>query len=467
MSIRLRLTLWYTFILAITLVAFSVLLYTTLDRVLRADVDTSLKTKAEDISRAIRVRGDIFLTQPRVTLPQSETFASPTFYIQLIDRSGQVVEHSDNLGDATLPVDPAVLEVARLGEEQFVTVQVGSEPVRLYLAPVLANNEVVGFIGVGRPLQTIESTFRRLQVILIGINVLSLLVTAGVGWLLARAVLSPIDRITQTARGIGQGQKLDLRLKPHPQPDEIGRLIETFNQMLERIETSFVAQRRFVADASHELRTPLTTIRGNVDLLRRNGHLTEADRQEALADIASETERMYRITHGLLALARADAGRHLERASVDLASVLNAVYRQVQPLAQERGIGLSYNDGRLPPLATQVLGNADALQELVLVLVDNALKYTPSPGAVRLSLGREGRSLVITVSDTGVGIEPTDLPHIFDRFYRGVAARQMEGTGLGLAIARWIADEHGGRIQVESEPGKGSTFTVWLPAQLG
>jgi len=277
-----------------------------------------------------------------------------------------------------------------------------------------------------------------------------------VGWFLARASLRPIDRVSQAARAIGQSGRLDRRLDPPPHQDEVGRLVGTFNEMLDRLEASFNAQRRFVADASHELRTPLTTIRGNAQLLRRARDLPPEEVEEALADIASEAQRMSRLVTELLRLARADAGQDLERAPVRLDEILRDVHRHSQLHKPETPVRL------LPAPAAQVLGSRDALQELFLILVDNALKYTPA-GDVTLSLERQDGEYAVRVRDTGVGIAPEDLPHIFERFYRATRVRQQDGTGLGLAIAQWIAEQHGGRIVVDSVVGQGTTFTVWLP----
>ncbi|MBI2939477.1 MAG: HAMP domain-containing histidine kinase [Chloroflexi bacterium] len=463
MSIRLRLTLWYSVILAITLFFFSALLYTVFDRTLRLDVDASLEERADDITRAVRVRGDISFFPRRVTLPRTEAFAAPTLYVQLVDLNGQVAERSESLADASLPVDATILESARAGEATHTTMEIRGRHVRLYTAPVVMGETVVGIVQVGRSLEVTEATLGRLRSIMLGSSLVILIITGGAGWLLAHTALRPIDRITHEAHEIGQAQHLSRRLKLHPHPDEIGRLVHTFNDMLERIELSFAAQRRFVSDASHELRTPLTTIRGNIEMLRRNGHLDPLDREESLGDIASETDRMARLLNGLLALARADAGRHIELSSVNVTQVASEAFRQMQIVAADKVIELRFLDGGLPHAATQSRGNADSLKELFLILLDNAIKYTPPGGSVDVRVGRKGRWITVGVTDTGMGIAAEDLPRIFDRFYRSASARTQDGTGLGLAIARWIVDEHSGRISVESTPGKGTSFAVCLP----
>jgi len=457
MSIRLRLTVWYAAVLAVSLILFSVLLYNALDRVGDADANNSLAEKAEDVARALRVRGELSFLPRRATLPRSSSLASPTVYVQLLDPTGRIVERSDNLGEDSLPVPADSLEAGRAVEPHYDTVFVSGEEVRLYTVPVEVNGSLVGFIQVGRSLNFYNRTLSWLGSLLVVIGAAMVIVASGVGHVLARAALSPITRVTHAARAIGLSQQLDRRLQPYPRPDEIGQLISTFNRMLDRLEAAFAAQRRFVSDASHELRTPLTTIRGNVEVLRR-GSLDPAEQAEALQDIADETERMSRLIAGLLALARADAGRHLDRQLVTLDNLLLDVYRHAQLLSG----GVTVQLGPVEP--AEALADADHVRQLLLVLVENALKYNRPGGEVHLSLVREGDWLRIAVSDTGAGISPEDLPHIFERFYRAPSARQVDGTGLGLPIARWIAEEHEGRIEVESVPGQGSTFTFWLPS---
>jgi signal transduction histidine kinase len=252
--------------------------------------------------------------------------------------------------------------------------------------------------------------------------------------------------------------RLDRRLTPVNTRDELARMVDMFNRMMDRLEDAFAAQRRFVADASHELRTPLTTIRGNLDLLRRSGVVSHPDMQEALGDVAAEAERMSRLVDGLLALARADAGRQLARVPVRLDRLVREVRREIQPLTQDVRVSI----GTLE--RAEVQGDPDALKQLILILADNGIKYTAPGGAVTMDLQFDRDDAVLTVCDTGSGIAPADLPHIFERFYRAASVRGSGGTGLGLAIARWIADRHGAQVTVESTVGVGTTFEIRMPA---
>jgi signal transduction histidine kinase len=278
--------------------------------------------------------------------------------------------------------------------------------------------------------------------------------------------LRPIDRITQTAGRIARAQDLGQRLPVPTTDDEVGRLISTFNAMLERLDRLFRAQQRLGADVSHELRTPLTTIRGNVDLLRRGAADDAVERATALDAIEGEVDRMSRLVADLLLLAQAEAGMTLEKQPVELDTLILEVYRQAQLMSAARfptgdrvAIRLGHEDQAI------VEGDPDRLKQLLLNLVDNALKYTPPGGMVTLSLYRDQAWVRISVEDTGVGIPPDVLPHVFDRFYR--AQREgRKGVGLGLSIARWIADAHDGHLSVESAVGEGTTFTISLPLQV-
>jgi signal transduction histidine kinase len=271
-------------------------------------------------------------------------------------------------------------------------------------------------------------------------------------------------RLTRDAHEIGEAQDFSRRVAYVGPGDEVGRLASTFNEMLGRLQAAYAriqsaleAQRRFVADASHELRTPLTTIRGNVELLALEDQSESSDRREALEDIASEAERMSRLITDLLALARADAGLHIQRGAVELRPLVEEVRRQMR--RSPEGIRLELGD--LPDV--RVYGSADHLKQLLLILLDNARKYSPPHGVVRLWGEQSHGRLQLSVADSGPGIPREEQERIFGRFYRLDPSRHGEGAGLGLAIARWIAAEHDGTLTVESSSGDGSTFIVFLP----
>jgi two-component system, OmpR family, sensor kinase len=478
--IRWRLSLLYTFILALSLLAADTLVYLALLRYMTQEVDDGLAAQAQEISGTTGLLVTNAPGRPSIGLPNVNVFSSPGLTVQVLDLDGRVVRQSDTLGDRTFPVNPQAMQVALAGGSYVETVVMDGTPVRVFYAPLdppFLRGNVAGVLQVARSLKDVESALARLRVFFVIIGFFSVLLAAVGGWWLARVALKPIDRLTRDARAIGDERDFGRRVaapRGETPRDEVERLATTFNEMLaelqeayEEQEQTLASQRRFVADASHELRTPLTTIRTNLELLQRAGDdLDPADRDEALADAHAEIERLSRLVNDLLTLARVDSGLRLERRDpVPVARLVRDVYRQARLLA------LSHEHTVLaePVEEAVVLGDADYLKELLLILVDNAVSYTPDGGRIRLGAVRDGDTVRISVEDNGVGIDEADVPHLFERFYRADRARAREagsnrGTGLGLSIARWIVEEHGGRIVVDSAPGVGSTFTVCLPA---
>lgn len=341
----------------------------------------------------------------------------------------------------------------------------------------------VGAVLVAKSLDDVNSSLSLLSRLLaIGVVVAVVFTSLG-GWLIAGNSLRPISSVTRTARAIavnahaaGLGRRVDYQ---GPR-DEVGELAGTFDDMLSAIERVAVAQRRFVADASHELRAPLTTIKGSLEFLRKARNLPEEDQAAVLDDAYAEAERMATLVNDMLLLARADAtttgapnssasrlddqmrGR---REAIELDQLALDIFRHGRALLQARRIqGIQIGIATLEPEI--VMADPGQLRQVLLILLDNAIKYTPAGGKVRIAVSRQGTRAAISISDTGIGIEPEVLPHIFDRFYRGDEARERDqhGSGLGLAIAKWIVEAHRGEITVSSEPGKGSTFSVLLPA---
>ncbi len=324
------------------------------------------------------------------------------------------------------------------------------------------------------------STLGRLLVI--GVIVATIFTTMG-SWFIAGSSLQPISKVTRIARAIAvnaHAAGLGRRVGYSGPRDEVGELAGTFDDMLAAIEHVTSAQRRFVADASHELRAPLTSIKGNLEFLRIARNASEEARSEAVEDAYAEAERMTRLVNDLLLLARADAaagGRpggaaarlddqmRGRREPVELDQLAMEIFRTARAQIQVgRKTKLQLGIQRLEPVA--VLADPGQLRQVMMILLDNAIKYTPEGGKVRISAVREDGQAAISVSDTGIGIEPEVMPHIFERFYRGDSARARDehGSGLGLAIADWIVRAHSGELRVVSEPGKGSTFSVLLPA---
>ena len=329
---------------------------------------------------------------------------------------------------------------------------------------VEGSRRLVGTLQLATNLNVVESTQQVLLIVLV-IGIILSTTTAGLAaWIATKQALTPLEAVTQTALQITRADDLSRRIPYQgPENDEVGQLIRAFNQTLSRLENLFNSQRRFLADVGHELRTPLTVIKGNMDLMRR---MSEID-DESMASIESEVDRLTRLVGDLLLLAQAESGKlPLARRLVELDTVLLEVLQQMRVLAKDR---LQMRLGEIDQVL--VCGDQDRLKQVLVNLIGNAIKYTPQDGEVLVGLGKVENRARLTVSDTGPGIPPEDLPHIFERFYRGeksrTRAREGKGFGLGLSIAYWIVRNHGGQIEVAPRQPKGTTFCVWLPLAQG
>src|SRR5579859_3486335 len=496
-SLRTRLTLWYGALLALTLLAFSSLLYFTLQRNLSSSMDERLTLRGDQIVREIGPSIGNLLQPEDVAPGQLEStlgaFVQPGIFVQVLSSKGAILAAPPNLFGGELPVPQssrqAILQDTRIFET--IPVASGDVNVRLLTEPIhqAGTQEVVGAVQVAESLTQYENTMAAVERLLLSAGLGALVLAVVVGWLLTRAALSPVARITETARHIAATG--DYRRRLHVQPprlghgDELFSLANTFNDMIARLEHVLESQRRLLADTSHELRNPITIIRGNLALLRREG-VPESTRREAVVEAEEESARMGRLVGDLLLLARADAGEpsSLEREPIDLAELVGEVVDQARSRAETRRVSLT-TDGRCV-----VLGERDRLKQLIANLVENALRYTPKSGRieVRVTGAPEGSGVqqagvavrsrnardpgvstdmaILTVADSGIGISPTDLPHVFERFYRADKARSRAhgGTGLGLSIAQFIVQAHGGSIEAASDgANRGSTFSVRLP----
>lgn len=472
MSVRLRLTLLYTGVLALTLTVFAAIVYLNMARALYRETDQGIYTMAQSVVKSIKINNSPFPLR-EVLLPNIDVFSSPGTYLQVVDAEGRLVSHSGNLGMQVLPLSENTLDLALKGKGFYETVGSGNHKLRIFNLPLILDNNLIGVLQVGRTLSQVSGVLSHLLIFILAGGLITVLVAGILGWSLARAAFRPVEKIIETASAIQKGSDLGRRIEYNAAEDELGMLVKTINGMLERLNTAYrrleevnESQRRFVADASHELRTPLTTIRGNAEYLLKINEKRPAGELEALKDIATEAERLTRLVSGLLALARADAGQPVETKLTDLCRLLEEVVRGTRLPAEDVDFiyqGCSENE------KIWVNVNPDLIKQVLFILLDNAFKYTPAGGKVTLSLvgeaggeAGEARRVAVRVSDSGQGIPEEELGKIFQRFYRGAQARGLSGSGLGLAIARWIVDYHGGKLDARSVVGEGSTFTVYL-----
>jgi signal transduction histidine kinase len=446
------LTLWYAAVLSGVLFLFGAAVYLLLSYSLTAQIEDTLLRAADDILLASR------RDMSTIMLPRLDLTGNVYVQVWVWDDEGELQLFSTNLPTFDHSLDRVSLEV---GEQTFTNVMVDSIELRVLTVPVVVvpEEQIVGFLQLASSLEPVDQARRLLLAVLIGGGLLSIAVAGLIGYLTARRALQPLDQATETAVQITRADDLSRRIPISSSPSsEVGRLILTFNETFERLEALFETQRRFLADVSHELRTPLTAIRGNIDLIR---HIGEAD-AESLDAITAEVDRMTRMVRDLLLLAQAETGKlPLAQEIVELDTLLLEVYQQTKILVKEGvEICLGQED------QARVLGDRDRLKQVMLNLVANAIEHTPSGGKITLNLACADGWAKLTVADTGSGIAQSEIPHIFERFYRLDRSRQRKeggGAGLGLSIAYWITRSHGGGIEVDSEIGRGTNFVVLLP----
>jgi signal transduction histidine kinase len=459
MSLRARLAVLYTAVVGGILLLFGTTVYIIVSVALTSQGDITLTRAANEIIRTTRIETPETGNVRVIILPALDLAAD--VYVQVWGRNNELQATSPNISAYKKSLDPAGL---LSGKPIFHNVTIENARLRVLSVPLNLSDRWVATLQVGSSLAFVDASLRVLSVVLIIGVLLSMVFASFAGWISTRQALTSLDAVTQTALQITRADDLSRRIPYNgPPKDEVGQLINAFNQTLERLEKLFNTQRRFLADVGHELRTPLTVIKGNVALMRR---MENAD-IESLDSIESEVDRLTRLVGDLLLLAQAESSKlPLVYRLVELDSLLLEVFQQMQVLARGK---LSIKLGEFDQMS--VCGDPDRLKQVLVNLIGNAIKYTPAGGEVIVSLGKEDKRARITVSDTGPGIPVEDLPYIFERFYRGeksrTRSRDGKGFGLGLSIAYWIVQNHGGQIEVANRVPNGTTFCVWLPLAEG
>ncbi|MFB5760333.1 sensor histidine kinase [Paenibacillus medicaginis] len=485
MSIRWRLTAWYSSILAIVLVIFGVAIYGLVYYSTYSELKSSVQQEALRIQQQLKVtiNGDFFGgTEPNLDFNLDRRLDDTEVYVQIYNYTSGVLKTSANLQGIQLPV-PSTPKGA-YASKGFKKVSEKGNSFLIYYQPLILedNNKVVGLLQVAQLTNSQDRLLQRLENVLVYGSLVALFAAATSGLFLARKSMSPLVKVIEGANQIQSGDDLSVRIEYDGPPDEIGQLIATVNKMLGRtevfykeLEDAYAAQRRFVADASHELRTPLTTLRGNVDFLEKLWTAQPEERPdmdeqtirklslEAIEDMADEGKRMSRLVGDMLSLARADTGQTFEKRPTALQPLVTEVARRAQFLERSADwiVGdFSFLNG------VYLEGNKDYLQQMLFIFIDNAFKYTPE-GNVRLDAILYQGQVGLRISDTGIGMDKDEVPHIFERFYRADESRGVtEGIGLGLSIAKWIIDEHHGSVEVVTRRGEGTTFVIWLPVSF-
>ncbi len=458
--IRTRLTLWLIVILAVGMLAFVLTTLLAAHTILQNLNEERLRQSVTSLSDALAAEPTANVSLVR---NQLDAFSTPEIYLQYQSQQGTPIASSRNMGRLILPLSQ--LRPAIAADRVFSTT-FENRPFLLYGRSVLMRGQVQGYVIAARITSDSEELTLLFRLMYLGVFV-TLTLTALLVWLLVRQMLRPLERLADSASRITIASDHALRLHAEERPDEINRLAQTINGMLNSLEDAYRhvqnvndLQRRFLADVSHELRTPLTIMLSSLELMKKEQGSDPEFQANALENIQIEAERMARLVTRLLMLARTDANAPFAREPLLIVDIIGEAYRQGCPA--NRTIRMECQG--LEALEDAVVsGNADYLKQVVLIVLENACKYTPDGGKVTIRGEMREQHLTITIADTGIGIDQADVPRLFERFYRAQNARSQPGMGLGLSIARGIIEQHSGTISAESTYGRGSRFIISLP----
>ncbi len=471
---RTRITLFFAAAMAVTAVALGIAIstartagmYSAVGREALADADLALRivSQTEGTGRSTALVRD---SARRLVLPPriARLLEIIPGYVIVVDHGGNVQFTSDDVRQLTdsewVAMQRGVADLPNDGPAGVITV--GGDRILFVARAVRDSALALGRVVAGVRINPTEAWPSELVTTMFAVIPLMIALGCWGVWIVLGGTFRRLERVRREVADITDGRSLHRRLPSEGTPPEIAALIDTLNSMIARLETSFVALRRFTADASHELKTPLAVLRADVERAM-NATTRKDDKLVALEEALHETTRMADLVESLLTLARADEGRFdLHREPIDLRALTLEVYETALILGEAANVAVT-----LPFTAeVTVAGDRTRLRQLLLNLVTNAIKYTPAGGRVDLGLGRHPDNVTFAVRDTGMGIAAADLPHVFERFWRAdrVRSRTAErgGFGLGLAISQWIAQAHGGTLTVQSRLGKGSLFTLTLP----
>jgi signal transduction histidine kinase len=455
--LRQRVVASFVVLVGVSLLVVGTYVYFQTEHRLMQEVDSSLHAAASQALLSMEDQGGRVIFRSSGS-PASQSEVDAGFALRSLSVAGELW---DSVGQtiAGLPNPPTA---------GYLTVNASGDNWRVVTQEIPGiGGQTRGWVQVGKSLEPTEEVLATLRTQLYFVLPIALLLSAIAGYLLAGRTLRPLVRISQVADTIRPGD-FGRRIRYRGPKDEIGRLAGAFDRMLDRVEEAFVRERRFTSDASHELRTPLTAIKGGigVTLSRRR---TPEEYETALQALEGQVDRLIRLSTELLDVARAGGARSDQPEILDLSDLLLVVAQQVEPLAAEQEVKIEID----VPEGLRVSGFTEDLVRVFLNLLTNAISYTPSSGSIRISARAHSQAgarwVAVAVADTGPGIDGEDLPHIFEPFYRGVAARSHVdgGSGLGLAIAKELVAAHEGSLDVVSKLGRGSTFTVRLPAIVG
>jgi len=457
-SIGFRLAAWYFAVFACGLALFSIAAWFAMRASVYHAIDDELRDRVRGVKQFMDNQiASLSLLEIRDEFREHSVLGPGGDLFQVCDQEGQWLYRS-------VPLENANISIALPGAfpaPAFQDVQIDRHWLRFYSQRINVNGKPYT-VQVASLMNEAYEALERFRLILLLATPLLLIASSAGGYWLSTRALTPVDDISQAAQRISI-ENLQERLAVPQTGDQLQRLSETLNAMLLRLASSVSRMKQFTADASHELRAPISLIRTTAEVAAQKRDRPAAEYLQALDEILEETERTSQVVDGLMLLARADSGKEsVDAMPTDFSAILRSAVEQGEKLVRSRGLTFS---GQLPESTVWVEANADALRRALLILIDNAAKYTPAGGSVALRFAKQDGFATASVSDSGIGIAKEDMAHIFDRFWRADKARSREqgGAGLGLSIAKWIVEMHRGSIDVESEPGKGSTFYLRVP----
>jgi heavy metal sensor kinase len=457
-SIGFRLAAWYFLVLGCGLAAFSIVAWFAMQASIYHAIDDELRDRVRGVAKFMDLQtASLSIPEIRDEFREHSVLGPGGDLFQVCDQDGQWLYRSVPLESNNVAiVRPGVLNAPR-----FETVRVQGRSLRFYSRRIDVNGRPYT-VQVAAPMHEAFEALDRFRLLLLFAAPLLLIAASAGGYWLSTRALSPVDEISRTAQRISIENLAD-RLPVSQTGDQLQRLSETLNAMLSRLDASVRRITQFTADASHELRAPVSLIRTTAEVAVQRKDRTADEYFGALEEILEESERTSEVVDSLMLLARADSGKEtFECVGADACAVVREAADQGEKLARNYGLAFAVS---LPNTPVPIQADSNALRRALLILIDNAVKYTPTGGSVRVNLEKSKDFALVSVSDTGIGITKADLPHIFDRFWRADKARSREegGAGLGLSIAKWIVEMHRGSIGVESDLGKGSTFNLLVP----
>jgi two-component system, OmpR family, sensor kinase len=462
MSLQLQLTLAIGLFTGGMALLFALLVFSLLQAQLLGAVDARLRAQATHLARTLADAQQSSAGNVRQPIAPLAAFDLLEGYAELIGPDGEIRATSPALPAGSLAVDPASLAAARSGQTIAATMTASDgAPLRFLLSPIGTDTQPSSVLLVAEALAPQQRVLAEVRWLLFGCGVLAVVLALGGTALLTGRVLEPLTRLMREAAAVAAIGRYDERVPALPRKSEVGQFAATINTLIATVERALRQQREFLADTSHELRSPLTVVLANLNLLRRD--LDPHERELSVDEATSEAQRMRRLINELLLLAQADAAQVIARAPVRLDEMVAEEVTAAQRLAPDH----SYQLEIAAPLV--VIGDEERLTQVVRNLFENAAKYTPPGTTVDVRLRQSGSVAQLTVADTGPGIAAEHLAHLWDRYYRvdEVRSRESGGTGLGLPIVKFIAEAHGGRADVVSEAGAGTTFTIELPLAPG